>query len=173
MHTDRLELRLLPVQAAAAVLEDREDAARRLGALLPPEWPHSELLGLLRRHAAALPEEACFGVWVMIERDSGSVVGDIGFHGPPDGTGTVEVGYSVVPDRRGRRYAGEAATALVPWALAQPSVQAVVAGCDPHNAPSIATLERVGFHRTGMANGEIRWRFGALQPAAPDGNAPR
>ena len=95
----------------------------------------------------------------MIERESGSVVGDIGFLGPPDGDGCVEVGYSVIPDRRRRRYASEAARALVDWALREPGVKVVVAGCDSGNVPSIRTLERLGFRRTGEANRQIRWRY--------------
>jgi ribosomal-protein-alanine N-acetyltransferase len=98
-----------------------------------------------------------FGVWVMIERCTETVVGDIGFHGPPDDTGRIELGYSVVPSRRCRGYATEAAGALVGWARSQPSVRIVVAGCDPNNVPSVRTLERAGFRRTGAANGEIRW----------------
>ena len=96
----------------------------------------------------------------MIELDSATVVGDIGFHGPPDDTGTIEVGYSVTPSHRRRGYATEAATALVGWAGSQPGIQVVVAGCDPQNQPSIRTLERAGFYRTGEANGETRWRYG-------------
>ena len=44
-----------------------------------------------------MPSDECFGIWVMIERGSQSVVGDIGFMGPPDTDGSVEVGYSVIP----------------------------------------------------------------------------
>lgn len=125
---------------------------------LAVEWPDPNLLDVLPRHVAGGEAGECFGVWVMVERASGTVVGDIGFHGPPDDAGTVEVGYSVVPSRRGRRYATEAAVALVDWALALPSVQAVVAGCDAGNVPSIRTLERAGFRRTGETEGELRWR---------------
>jgi [ribosomal protein S5]-alanine N-acetyltransferase len=157
--TDRLELKPLPVQAAEALPRDRQTASRVLGSRLCAEWPDPNLLGVLRRHAGIQVAAECFGVWVIIERSSGSVVGDIGFHGPPDVDGTIEVGYSVVPSRRRRGYASEAAGALVEWARSQPSVRVVVAGCDPNNMGSICTLERVGFHRTGDANGEIRWRF--------------
>ncbi len=157
--TERLELKPLPASAARALPEDRDGASRDLGARIPAEWPHPDLLGVLRRQAAASRNAECFGVWVIIERDSGSVVGDIGFHGPPDDAGTIEVGYSVIPDSRRRGYATEAASALVVWALSQPSVHLIVAGCDPNNVPSIRTLERVGFRRTGEANGEIRWRY--------------
>jgi len=93
----------------------------------------------------------------MIERDSGCVVGDVGFIGPPDEAGSIEVGYSVISDRRRRGYATEAAGAIVEWALSQPGVRDVVAGCDADNVPSIRTLERLGFRRTGEANAHISW----------------
>jgi [ribosomal protein S5]-alanine N-acetyltransferase len=140
--------------------DGREEVASAVEAALDAEWPDPNLLGVLRRHADAPPEQECFGVWVMIERDRRTVVGDIGFHGPPDETGRVEIGYSVVPSSRRRGYATEAARALVEWARSQPSVRVVVAGCDVGNEPSTRTLERVGFQRTGVVNGEIRWRYG-------------
>jgi [ribosomal protein S5]-alanine N-acetyltransferase len=158
--TDRLELKPLPVEVAAALSEDREKASLALGSPLSSEWPHSSFVGVLQRHAAAPVDTERFGVWVMIERSSECVIGDVGFHGPPDDAGTIEIGYSVVQGRRRRGYATEAAGALVGWARSEPSVHAIVAGCDPSNVPSICTLERVGFHRTGEANGEIRWLYG-------------
>ncbi|HEY3765402.1 MAG TPA: GNAT family N-acetyltransferase [Gaiellales bacterium] len=148
----------LPAQAAAAMPDDREAATRALGARLSAEWPDPSFVGVLRRHAGAPAGTERFGVWVMIERRSGSVVGDVGFHAPPDDAGTIEVGYSVIPSRRRRGYATEAAAALVGWARSEPSIHVIVAGCDAGNLPSIRTLERIGFHRTGEASGEIRWR---------------
>lgn len=159
LMTERIELRPLPALAAAALPEDREEASRILGATLPTEWPQPDLLDVLPLQASASPEMECFGVWVMIERDDQSVVGDIGFLGPPDGAGSIEVGYSVIPDRRRRGYATEAAGAMVEWAISQSGVRTVVAGCDSDNAPSVRTLERLGFRRTGQANGRIRWRY--------------
>ncbi len=158
--TERLELTPLPARAAAAMPDDREAAARALGARLSAEWPDPSFLGVLRRHARASADAERFGVWVVIERHTGTVVGDAGFHGPPDDAGTIEVGYSVIPSRRRRGYASEAAGALVGWARSQPSVNVVVAGCAPGNLASVRTLERIGFHRTGEAGGEIRWRHG-------------
>jgi ribosomal-protein-alanine N-acetyltransferase len=158
--TERLELRPLPAGAAAALPEDREKAARVLGAILPAEWPQPDLLDVLPSQAAASSDAERFGVWVMIEHESGSVVGDIGFMGPPDARGSVEVGYSVIPDHRRRGYATEAARAIVEWILTEPSVTVVVAGCEEGNEASIRTLDRIGFRRTGQTNGEIRWRYG-------------
>jgi len=157
--TDGLELKPLPVQAAAALPDDREAVCRALGSQLSEEWPDPNLFDVLRRHAGASIEAECFGVWVMIERSSGTVIGDIGFHGPPDDDGMIEIGYSVVPSRRRRGYATEAAGALVEWASSQPNINVIVAGCDPGNLASICTLERVGFSRTGETTSEIRWRY--------------
>ena len=158
--TERLELRPLPARAAAALPADREEAARVLGAMLPAEWPQRDLLDVLPLQAAASFYAERFGVWVMIERVSGTVVGDIGFMGPPDESGSVEVGYSVIPDRRRRGYATEAARAILEWVLTEPSVAVVMAGCEEANEASIRTLDRIGFRRTGQTNGEIRWHYG-------------
>jgi ribosomal-protein-alanine N-acetyltransferase len=159
LHTGRLELRPLPPVAAGALPDDRETAARVLGVALPSTWPQADLLDVLPSQAAAGPKEEKFGVWVIIERDTATVVGDIGFMGPPGLDGSIEVGYSVIPDRRGRGYATEAARAIVDWALRQPGVRMVVAGCDKDNVPSVRTLERIGFSRTGEAAGQLRWRY--------------
>jgi [ribosomal protein S5]-alanine N-acetyltransferase len=157
--TPRLTLRTLPAAAAAALPHDRQRASRILGATMPASWPQRDLLDVLPMQAAAEPKDERFGVWVMIEQETNTVVGDVGFVGPPDENGAVEVGYSVVPERRGRGYATEAARAIVTWALDVPTVSVVVAVCDADNVPSIRTLERIGFVRAGEADGRIRWRY--------------
>jgi [ribosomal protein S5]-alanine N-acetyltransferase len=159
LQTERLELHPLPAAVAAALADDRETGARLLGVAPSPTWPHADLLDILPLQAAAAPDDERFGVWVIIESETATVVGDVGFRGPPGSDRTVEIGYSVVQDRRRRGYATEAAAALVDWVLSQPGVLAVVAGCNPGNVASIRTLEKLGFCRDGEANGELRWRI--------------
>lgn len=156
--TERLDLRPLPPAAAAALPGDRAAAAAEIGAAVHPDWPAGPVLGLLPKLARLAPEQAVYRVWTIIERDGGTVVGDIGFKGPPDDDRTLEIGYSVVPDRRRRGYASEAAAALVAWGLRQPGVSAIVADCEETNDASIGTLERAGFVRTGRSGGMLRWR---------------
>jgi ribosomal-protein-alanine N-acetyltransferase len=158
IRTDRLRLEPIPPAAAAALPADRVTAARLIGAALSPAWPQPDLLDLLPHQATAPPWQQRFGVWAIVERRTETVIGDIGFHGPPDATGMVEVGYSVIPDRRRRGYATEAATALVAWALVQPAIRTVAARCEADNPASIRTLERVGFERVAEADGIIAWR---------------
>jgi ribosomal-protein-alanine N-acetyltransferase len=158
LDTDRLSLRPIPAAAAEALATDRATAAELLGASLPPDWPLPDLLEALPMLTASSPEAQPFGPRAIVERSSQAVVGDIGFHGPPDSEGSVEIGYSVMPDRRGRGYATEAASALVAWAASQPGVRTVIATCDTDNVASIRTLERLGFDRVGERDGAIAWR---------------
>lgn len=106
MTTSRLELRPLLAAAALALFDDRAAAARLIGSPLSPAWPQRDLFDIL-----PLLRDGPYGLWVMVERETGEVVGDVGLTGPP-ADGTVEIDYSIVPDRRGRGYAAEAAQAL-------------------------------------------------------------
>ncbi|MGH3242133.1 MAG: GNAT family N-acetyltransferase [Spirillospora sp.] len=87
-----------------------------------------------------------FGQRQLIERVTGLVVGAAGLFWPPSG-GVVEFGYGVVPSRRGRGYATEAARALVAFALAAPGVESVVAKVELSNPASVRVLENAGLSR--------------------------
>ena len=100
----------------------------------------------------------------MVERQTNEIVGDVGFMGLPD-DGVLEIGFSVIADRRRRGYATEAARAMVDWALHQPGVHSVIARCDAQNGPSIRVLERAGFMRVAEADGQIGWRIGRKDEA--------
>jgi RimJ/RimL family protein N-acetyltransferase len=160
LETDRLDLRPLPAAAAAALPDDRETAARILGAAIPGSWPQTDLLDVLPMQASAGDAER-YGIWVMIERATNGVVGDIGFLGPPS-EGVVEIGFSVVPERRRQGFASEATAAIVDWALQEPDVDAIVARCEGGNIASIGVLDAAGFVRTGELNDVLHWR----RPAA-------
>ena len=154
-----IELRRLTPAAPAALPHDRPTAERLLGATAPPSWPQPDLLDIMPMLAVAKVPAERFGAWVMVERDTSTVVGDIGFLGPPV-DGAVEIGFSVIPERRRRGYASAAASALVDWALQQPDVRTVTARSGHANLASAAVLDRAGFARTGETDGQIHWRFG-------------
>lgn len=153
--TARLILRPIPLRAAAALPADRTTAAEMLDAELSPEWPLADLLDILPEQATGAPWQQRHRIHAIGERVTNTVVGDIGFRGPPGETGIVEIGYSVMPDRRRRGNATEAATALTPWALRQRSIRRVVARREADNGPSVRTLERAGFGRAGGRDGVI------------------
>jgi RimJ/RimL family protein N-acetyltransferase len=75
----------------------------------------------------------------------GLVVGAGGYMGPPKAGGAVEIGYSIVPERRRRGYAREAVDGWLAHAFADPRVGRVLAHTLPALAPSIAVLRSAGF----------------------------
>lgn len=90
-----------------------------------------------------------YGHRLIVERESGLVVGSLGLFWPPT-DGEVELGYGVVPSRRGRGYAPEAARALTAHATTAPGVETVFANVESANPASVRVLEKAGFVRTGF-----------------------
>lgn len=90
-----------------------------------------------------------WGMYVLVRREDGRAVGAMGFHGVPDESGRVEVGYDLVEGARGHGYATEALRALSGWALDRDEVRTVVAHVERGNRPSHNVLTRAGFRVAG------------------------
>jgi RimJ/RimL family protein N-acetyltransferase len=138
LTTARVLLRPLTVEEARAV---------RAGAPLA-DYPFAEGyplpdtydgLGLFLRHGVER-----WGFWLIVRREDGLVIGEIGFVGPPQ-SGAVMVGYAIVPVARRQGYATEAIAAISDWALAEPDVEEVRAQTLPDNEASVRALLRAGF----------------------------
>ena len=96
--------------------------------------------------------------WMYHVVRAGTVVGNIGFHGPPDDHGSVEIGYDMVESLWGQGIATRACAAIV--AVARESGAAdVVAGTDPDNHASQRVLINNGFRPESGPPGETELRF--------------
>ena len=93
------------------------------------------------------PENYLFAtVWVIVEKASNTVAGDIGFKRKADSDGYIEIGYSTQPKYRIQGYITEAIGAMVNWAFTHPEVKAVIAETREDNIPSIKALKKNGFY---------------------------
>ncbi|MEU4210830.1 GNAT family N-acetyltransferase [Streptomyces sp. NPDC026206] len=107
--------------------------------------------------ADQLAEDPSVAPWItraVVSEPDGAVVGDAGFHGPPDEAGMVEVGYTVVPGYRRQGYARAMLTALLVRAAAEPDVRTVRATIRSDNNASLATIAGFGFRRVGEQGDE-------------------
>jgi RimJ/RimL family protein N-acetyltransferase len=95
-----------------------------------------------------------WGPWAVVV--DGTVVGGAGFHGTPDDSGTVEIGYGIAEEMRGRGIATSAVELLVDLGSSHGALR-IVASTDPDNVGSQRVLENCGFSRDGNADGEITW----------------
>jgi RimJ/RimL family protein N-acetyltransferase len=97
-----------------------------------------------------------YGMYQLVRQEDSVVVGDIGFHAPPDSLGSVTVGYGLAPHARGKGYATEALQALIGWALDQPGVHRVEADTAHGNQKSQRVMERAGMRLIGR-NAQLRF----------------
>jgi RimJ/RimL family protein N-acetyltransferase len=143
IQSERLCLRQLEADEARALLQGQPAPERPWMAGYPMQGTLIAVEAFVRAvDSGAQP--GAFGVYQLVRSADGQVIGDIGFHGPPDRHGSVTVGYGLAAGARGNGYATEALRALVAWALAQPGVVRVEADTTHANFPSQRVMERAG-----------------------------
>ncbi len=104
---------------------------------------------LLERSLARLREDPTVGTWwlyyIVLEQEKNPlVVGAVGYKGPPDSEGTVEVGYGVLPEFQRRGIASEATMGLIANAFEHAVVKRVIAETLPELVASIGVMEKCG-----------------------------
>lgn len=138
----------------ALLRTDLDAAARDVGAAVPA-WLPVQLDHFLQYRLAQLAADPSIRGWLgrvmVLEQPPGDrrVIGSIGFHGPPDELGRLEIGYSVDPGYRRRGYAIEAVRAMFDWARSRHGVTRFLASVAPGNTPSLGLIGQLGFRRIG------------------------
>jgi RimJ/RimL family protein N-acetyltransferase len=154
LDTERLTLRPFTRAEAEHVL-----AGDRTGRRWTAGYPRDDDKDVARMyfdaHGDVAPDDTWFGPLQIVRKDTGAVIGGIGFFGPPDATGTVTVGYGVAPEVEGYGYTTEALRALVGQARRSGRVRRIVADTAPGNRASERVLEKVGLQLVG-SDDELR-----------------
>jgi predicted acetyltransferase len=162
--TDRSPLPLRLVAADLATL-DAELAgpralAARLAATVPADWPPSEwdrdAVAFFRDRLAATDGGAAddWGVFHVVEEPAPGrrrVVAAVGWFGPPDASGTAEIGFSVSGEARRRGVARWAVGELLARGFRRARLERVIARTTPENAAAIAVLRHAGLGATDAA----------------------
>lgn len=97
--------------------------------------------------------------WLIILRDTRTVIGSADFKTLPNESGEVEIGYGLAASFEGSGYMTEAVRALCDWALSHENVKAVSADTEDGNLKSERVLEKVGFVRTIKEKNQW-WKYG-------------
>lgn len=91
-----------------------------------------------------------YGIFIVRERDSGTVIGNCGIFHTWRGLGEdmdngPEAGWIIGVDHAGKGYAREAMEAVIAWFEETHGAQRITAMIEPGNAASFALAERLGF----------------------------
>jgi [ribosomal protein S5]-alanine N-acetyltransferase len=175
LQTERLDLIAATLQHIEAELALPNRLASVLNASVPATWPCGEYdrdaqLYFRDRLSSARPEAIGWYGWYALRRaeesDKPLLIGAGGYFGPPSAEGTVEVGYSIVPEAQRQGCATELLGALVRRAHSSGMVHTVVAHTTEQNPASIGVLLRNGFKRVGAGNEPQTIRFECRCPPA-------
>lgn len=164
-------LRLVPCEPRhfEAILTGGRGLESALGATVPDDafdFPGVMTIEAMRfMHERLKDDPSLLGWWtyLFVHAGEGVLIGPGGYKGRPDGEGTVEIGYAIVPEYRGRGLATEAALGLVDNAFAHDDgVERVVAHTLAGRNASVGVLEKVGMRFAGAApDRDLReiWRW--------------
>lgn len=103
------------------------------------------------------------GAWTSLAiRVTGSadLIGDIGFHLPPETFGSAEIGVTLAPGQQGRGLASEALRGLLGHLFGEADTHRVFASVDPRNERSMALMRRVGMRQEAHFRESLRFKGG-------------
>jgi len=98
------------------------------------------------------------GEWLQLavaDRETGSLIGDIGICVTPDGT-CAELGFTIAPPFQGQGLGTEALRETLALLFRHSPVARVVCITDARNTPSMRLLERAGLKRIATAEAVFR-----------------
>jgi ribosomal-protein-alanine N-acetyltransferase len=144
----------------AVIAGDADSAAREIDADVSGAMI-DDLQDFARYRLAQMEADPTVQPWLaraMVLTDPNGhrrAIGAIGFHGPPDERGRVEIGYRVEPADRRQGFTREAVRALFDWANREHGIRTFVASISPQNDPSLALARGFGFVRVGEQMDEV------------------
>jgi len=169
IRTERLELIPATVELLSAEMENLPLFREKLGAEVPATWPPDLYDRPAQEFTLTYLKENKDGVgWMLwylvlnnVNENSTALIGTCGYKGKPSADGTVEIGYSVLPEHQRKGYASEAVQALLAHAFSCREVTRVIAETYPELTPSIRVLEKNGFVLIGNGSepGVIRFEL--------------
>ena len=162
LRTARLTLIPLTLDLLRAAVREPAEVGKVLGVRIVPGWPNAEEMELFPWLAGAMERDPGLVEWgqtIVIHDADRALIGTAGFKGGPDETGTVEIGYGVVPSYQGHGYATEAVAGLIAWAFAHPEVARVYADCLPKNQASARVLTKLGLRQLPPSPELLHWEL--------------
>jgi len=149
LQTPRLTLVAATATHIRTELNTPEKLSTLLDAYVSPAWPtgeydrHAMEFFLARFEEGGETAEGWYSWYALCSdasNNSCALVGAGGYFGPPTADGTVEIGYSVLPEFQRRGYASEMVRGLVHHVFTLPEVKRVIAHTTMENPASIKVL---------------------------------
>lgn len=125
------------------------------------EWPEPDLKEAFPVFETMLHENGCdgFNLWLTIEKENNQIIGSAGYIGRPDDEGNIEIGFGIIPGKRGKGFCVESVTPLLKWGFDHDTVKRITARCDKRNRASRKVIGRLGFEPIGEEGDLLIWKL--------------
>ena len=102
--------------------------------------------------------------WIVVEKSASIIVAELGFKGPPDKNGAVEIGYGTMPGNEGRGFMTEAVAGMYEWAKEQKGITTMLASINKTNRASLRIVQKNNFELYQQKGEMLWWRKNTYAP---------
>jgi len=170
IRTPRLDLVLISAAFARALLAgDRDRASVIINAAVSQSLANdpAHVVQLALAQAGPHMPDGGSRVVVLVEPPSRRrAIGSVGFHGPPDDRGRLEVGCRILSAYRGRGYTGEAMAAMFEWAATRLGITRFLVAVSSADASAPRLMTELELHGGSGWGDRIAELEGSLEPLA-------
>lgn len=162
IDTSRLTLIPVTLEITKSLLNGSSKEIEELGIQCDRKWPTEDTMDILPIINESLEKSKTptgFEIWMIVNRQTKKIIGDIGFHGSPDENGEVQVGFGLVEHERGKGFGSESLIAIMDWLKFQENVKVIKADCLISNKPSARILEKAGLKEVNRDDEYIYWEY--------------
>ena len=160
IETERLTLIPVTLEVTTALLKGDREIFEKIYIKTHDKWPTEDTMDILPMIHATLVKTlkpSGFEFWMIVNKETHVIIGDIGFHGQPDENGVVEIGFGFVENERQKGYGFEATQGIMMWLAKHPKVKMVKADCLIDNVGSKRILEKIGMREVTRNEDYIFW----------------
>ncbi|MEV6814053.1 GNAT family N-acetyltransferase [Micromonospora sp. NPDC051296] len=139
---------------------------------VPPEPPTRDEIDRRARGAESQWLVGTVASMTILDATSGAVAGGCALVHDQPGSGQAMLGYSLLPQWRGRGYATRTVRLLARWGFDHVGLVRLWAGTLPENVGSQRVLEKAGFRREGLLRGRLPGAAGSRNDSTVFGLLP-
>ncbi|MDX1829685.1 MAG: GNAT family protein [Lutibacter sp.] len=146
IETLRLRLRPIDNKDAVELFKYRSDAVtNKFQGWIPKEL--EDAYEFIKKTSTEIDIVDSWFQFVIIERNSNELVGDIGVHFLDTDKKQVEIGITLDKNQQGKGFATEALKGTIDFLFNKLNKHRITASIDPENNKSIELFERLGFRK--------------------------
>jgi RimJ/RimL family protein N-acetyltransferase len=144
--TERLILKPVEEKYAETIFKYRSDAiTNRYQGWIPKTI--EDVYDFLKKISSEIDVPDTWVQFVIIEKDSMQVIGDLGIHFLDEENKQAELGFTLDKNFQGKGYATEAVKEIINYLFNTLNKHRIIGSVDPRNTNSIKLLERLSFRK--------------------------